>query len=845
MDLNKMSRKEVAHTDFFIEKNKSECNIVGNNGLSGIELVIAMVENFEFDPVAINGFVNRLEKLAQNNGGVVTLENIIKTPKCQMNSFRGNIVQKDSCNILFALTQSAKTLLTMVIAWKAGIVSKRPSILLSFNRTDERSRFERTVVSQLEKRIKLCCKYARVRYEQIPTLKITGDDQSKGGEQFIEDNVNFFIGKMPSSQVNPEYESESKKSKKSTKKKSKTKKFYEVPPVPVYIALTNSARVKNLRKLVSHMSEHLMDAGGCQKDVILILEEGDQSIKGEKSKLANVLNSTPKDGHLKIKSVKNRIHSHDESVIPEKDYIKKNGKTMFPLIDVFTTLVYVTATPQIFEKMEVHGGREVNIIRAAPSVNYWSFFNVGSCKRIHFESASSPQDMIDHMNKSAEDGLRGNALVAINGHAGTLRIENQKIFAREAALKNSNIVAIAWDGDGVHVYTQRKDWARELYESGLITLNKGEIQKKLNYKNKEIPFFWSFSGTNNKKCDEYDSEKKELNYICSYLGLITFMSKHAERVERKNGKPASTVLYAWNMVGRSTPIKSYEHEWGLTDLYLVSNGLHDEALQQLAGRLSTIDLNPEYSPRFRGKTFWSSIEERLNLQKSFSRLSKLLKIISKNETSESLFYEMREALQKYRSKNERRSKTFSDLNGVINLSKVNTTRKIFPEVEKKKFLSEVKNSKCCFVDRSRPSKIFMDCDISDEVPFIPEERVHATIAKEKINEHFSGNKRRRDESEEIEYVKRKKVSISPAEKREKLVPIIKEYLKSCNDKKSTRNDLNKFLLKNHPDVVDSVCQKRKIDNYIYSIGDKPGGKNYLEIYGVSSITLNGSPGYTL
>lgn len=136
-------------------------------------------------------------------------------------------------HVLFALTQSAKTLSGLLMLWTAGIRKGMPAILLSFNREAERSRFERTSVNQLEKRIKICAKWAGVRFEIIPLLKFTGNDMKNGDEEFEVDNRTFFTGRFPL-----ESEQDVKRREKKEKNKKKATE-YEVPPIPVYVALSN------------------------------------------------------------------------------------------------------------------------------------------------------------------------------------------------------------------------------------------------------------------------------------------------------------------------------------------------------------------------------------------------------------------------------------------------------------------------------------------------------------------------------------------------------------------------------------------------------------------------------
>ena len=564
--------------------------------------LVEMAEAFEQDPLpsSFEVFEKGIkDRAARENNGVVTLQMVKEQARAQTNALEGYTMEIRMVIFEFAFTQSAKTNLMLFTMWKAGLQGI-PSFVFAFNRTGERKRFVRSLGS-ITKIIKQCASNLNMDYESLPKLKITGDDYASGSQEFVRDVENFYFGGLN---------------------------------IPVFVVMSNDKKVTSVQQTFRDASRHIQDDidedGNRKKKALMILEEADLSVKGPGTSLYRALNERNCEYHL--------MNEGPNYVIRDGFSPRTVLRRNVSMTDGFTSIVVITATPQVFGAVDgLFEGRNARVFKSKPSKNYWSY--VGGdwvCKMITTRVAEDYHDMIADMVSSRS--LRRHGLVCISGKGGTARCIDQQELAQREAARYPGIVTSAWDGKGVHVYTKCPRWITKFRTSNLFTGMKicdlGVVEfigKKVARKEEVV--------------EDEDGAYRSLMRINSYPGLVTYMESVAGEVESlRGGSLTHTVLFAFNMAQRSTPIKGYTHKWGLTDMFLKMTGVggHDEARIQAAGRVNAVD---DLDPSVVTKTMWGPAEDLNKLRISFERLSFFLEKMSSGQNTTSLSRTLREGLE--------------------------------------------------------------------------------------------------------------------------------------------------------------------------------------------------------
>ena len=319
----------------------------------------------------------------------------------------------------------------------------------------------------------------------------------------------------------------------------------ETTRIPVYVVMSNPPKMKRFRDTVVPI---IGDLCGVDSDgrvlTMMVVDEAD------------LLYKTAADNSMLEKS----FFGGEPFVLA--------GKTHNSIHDMFSTIMYVTATPQAMVTNSVPvNGRSVVILEPEPSVNNWQFHSKQGwrCKIIDRANAHEPEVMIDDM---ATDSSSRVALVSTTSES---FINERSVFAARAASSYKQVpgfMSFCWSSGVIEAYTSDANW---------VSVLQGAKQGTFSYK-RESNGVWKFVGT------------KTVN---SYPRIISFLMKSSI-------KPSlyKFVLYAKQMAERAMPIKGDDHSCPLTDMFFDGASQHYEALIQVAGRLCGID------PNGTKKTFW-------------------------------------------------------------------------------------------------------------------------------------------------------------------------------------------------------------------------------------------------
>ena len=330
--------------------------------------------------------------------------------------------------------------------------------------------------------------------------------------------------------------------------------------IPVFVVMMNN------KKFNKFQSDHLPDiARVVEKDshghykIMLVTDEADLQYKTESN-----------------------TSQLERSIFGQK--LTMDQRQFDTLQDVFTTVTNVTATPQAIVTGEVKfGGRHPVVFEPQPSKSNFQYHTRDGWenKLITRVCADGPGEMYEDMMADGENRF---ALVyeskncKVQGRSAAARTTAEKFTEKFAG--KPGVVTFAWSSGKVEAYTADPSWIQFFRGSpaGLF-----EVKQENNG-------VFGFTG------------KKSVN---SYPSIINFMaSRSADSVTCK------FILFAKELTDRAIPVKGTEHQWPLTDMFIESPKMPQEARIQVCGRLCGID------PAGAVKKLWCSEEEHEHHKKA-------------------------------------------------------------------------------------------------------------------------------------------------------------------------------------------------------------------------------------
>ena len=251
------------------------------------------------------------------------------------------------------------------------------------------------------------------------------------------------------------------------------------------------------------------------------------------------------------------------------------------LQDVFTTVTSVTATPQAIATGEVKfGGRQPVVFEPQPSSSSFQYHTKDGWenKLITRVCAGGPEEMYEDMMADEENRF------ALVYESKNCKVEGRSAAALATAEKfagKPGVVTFAWSSGKIEAYTADPSW---------IQLFRGSPAGVFAVKQENNGVF-SFTGSK--------------STVSSYPSIINFMETRSA-----DSAKCKFILFAKELTDRAIPVKGTDHQWPLTDMWLESPKIPQEARIQVCGRLCGID------PVGTVKRLWCSEEEHEHHKKS-------------------------------------------------------------------------------------------------------------------------------------------------------------------------------------------------------------------------------------
>ena len=297
----------------------------------------------------------------------------------------------------------------------------------------------------------------------------------------------------------------------------------EVIEIPVYLMMANSMKTCQFKKtILPFLNEKCgVDSSG-RKKTMMVVDEADLLYKSE-------------------------------------DMTSKLEASMFSgeIHDTFSTVVYVTASPQSFAINTVPvNGRKITVLEVHPSDNNWQYHHIvgSNAKLITRRLADSPTDMVDNM---LEDTGTRVALVTTTEKSNIAWRRQKAISLTNSKIDVKGFVSFSWSSGKIEVFTGDRSWAQFFHRCPHLS------SRRVNAK------LCVFTG-----CKVINSYPKIISYILAN--------------DRPEGN-VKFVLFAKMMAERAVPIKGECHGLPLTDMYFDSKSMHHEGMIQSMGRLCGLD----------------------------------------------------------------------------------------------------------------------------------------------------------------------------------------------------------------------------------------------------------------
>lgn len=576
-----------------------------------LDTLVKFMELLDMDPIQWKDVtMETLQKIVDERGVHCTVDTAraMAPDRFMKNPMENISIGQDTLVYLNAPPQYGKTTTMLFTMWRSGVQHNMPSILFTLDREGESKRLLEST-SKFNDFVTVCSELLGMDLSLVPRL-VLHDSTVKG------DNVKFSDGL----------------------KRGLSEE------IPFYTFMGNSYGVGKAKRLIrDNMSMHIgrdeedgIDNNGIafndgRMNAMVVVDEADKFIQpGTMVKITRsngTIGRIRKPGALE-ESLNGEVSlnrvvqiPHDES--RRRRTTRTDSVPVESLFEAFTSVLLVTATPMAFTSTErpivVRANTEV--ILAVPSNNYWSpmKMNGWGCKLVENRQVDSPDAMVEHM-MSCSTPRHG--LVAITSRkSGTILKSSQETMALDDAKKYPGIVSIAWNGDGIKVYTSSPAWVGFLFTTGAFesTLldndvtcftSKSENKKKTEWKD--------WLGKIDPKTGKRNGGVMN-SEIHTYPGLMDFIYSMVDI----GANIPHTILYSLNMSARGTPVKGWSHQGVLTDMYVdTGSSGHDEYLIQLAGRIFGIDKRTQEE----GKIIWGP---RLTLKKLYEAVIAVPFFVSK------------------------------------------------------------------------------------------------------------------------------------------------------------------------------------------------------------------------
>lgn len=532
--------------------------------------IVKALSFWELDPLNMANFANVVQQKANDtNGGNVDLSVL---EACGDNRFQANPFSNRTfgqrCIInLIALMQIGKTNISLFAAFMCGVLHGMPSMMLVFNRENETTRMRESAAS-FNRIVRICCNKIGVSSHRIPQLQPfeTGDEGD-----FMEALRVMFADRK------------------------------NCISIPIMFCMSNAQKIGKMADLVQKIADtgDLVGRDARQRmEMLLIMDEAELLLK-------TMLGTTKSEVNL------------------GREIWLSNSRKSRSTKDAFTSWMNVTATPFAFgcKKESDVKERTISALTARPSQNYWSYAAMGpwNCKLITPVTVLpglKDSVMIDHM-LSDRDNIRM-----------AFSIASSKKSQKEKALKTareypcSQLLTVAWNGDKLHVYTSSERWIRELTATTSFNIIPGDDEYVVHFESKRSKGRGELSSNGGLM----------VNKISTYRGLVTFLSSKIDEASAEQlvspDFNIKVILYAQRMAERATPIKGFNHELPLTDLFADCPDMHIESLLQILGRLCGIDTIPQS----RGKFLWATEKTMERLSVAFDAIPKYTEIVAYNDT---------------------------------------------------------------------------------------------------------------------------------------------------------------------------------------------------------------------
>jgi hypothetical protein len=485
-------------------------NTSGSTIIKTKSVLMTMISNMEMDPIQQKTWIqNAIDKSGEDFS---MIDSFMTTPRFQTGGLTSETVELGTMYYMMAPPQLGKTQGVMATILEAAVEKGMPSVIACMNSRLETPRFRKTA-DGFNSVVMECARAIGISSSDTPSISIYDSSSPSGGYSSALNNWKLGLTKR----------------------------------VPVYVVMTNTPKIRKFRRDIIPI---LGDVCGIDDDgrvsAMMVVDEADLLFKtaSENSKLEQA------------------VFGGEPIVLGDSSHDN--------IHDMFSSIVYVTATPQsmVTSSVPVNGRRTV-IIEPEPSSNNWQYHAKPgwACKIIDREHAGNVGVMIDDM--VADDCSR----VALISTTKETRIDKRSVSARKSASLYTDVpgfVSFSWSSGVIEVYTSDPKWICVLKSArpGVFSFTFG------------VDGISKFVGT------------KSIN---SYPRLISFMMK-------SDMKPLvyKFVLRAHHMAERAMPIKGDDHSCPLTDMYLDAHDIHYEARIQVAGRLCGMD------PEGIKKTLWSS-----------------------------------------------------------------------------------------------------------------------------------------------------------------------------------------------------------------------------------------------
>lgn len=559
------------------------------------------VSAIEWDPIEMTKWLKTYGGNDLDNPREITLSQVYAlsdTRKMKNIMETGGSIGMNVMLYFIALTQSGKTNSMMFNLWREGLLHGHPGVLYTHNRSGEGYRMKEDA-EKFNWIVTVCAKMLRLQPEEYALLDFYHSEDKRGAEKFIT-----------------------------------ALKENQADKIPVYSDLGNSSRVNKHEDLVEKMSKHLgrdaptyIDSDGFSANdgamkAFLVIDEAELLVKPDSAKLSEVLRK-PVNLKLLVPNPRSRNPSYENT--------RKES-----LLKCFTSVMRVTATPQVFTYKNHHVNSPSVIPRVPPLVitrvqppspNYWAYKKEESwlCKQVTCVNAPTKDGwkvMVQHMMSDIQNTRHGMC-------ASVSRVKDQETKAKTAAREFPNLLTCAWNGKGIRVFTTCESMASELRGTGAFvgTVIDGSVHCFKSLVKSTASQEWEDGVLKNSK-------------ICTYRGLMTFISNKCLPQVPK------TLLFAKDMVMRSVPVKAYDHSLPLTDMFhFVSSQVHDENIIQLLGRLTGNDTRTQLEKKY----LWGSESLMSILENALNVLPTFVGLINEGKTWAQVADEMKTGLESMRN----------------------------------------------------------------------------------------------------------------------------------------------------------------------------------------------------